>query len=134
MTSYEIRVKGHLDRRRSECFNGLTNANLQDGVAVLNKVRNLNLPLISVTNLEPRDRRARLLDARPTGADPLRSRPGPGERHHRQRHAEHPPAKHRSDRPREHYMKEEMMTTQNQSGGPSQHRLARQVGGRKWLS
>ena len=105
MTSYEIRVKGHLDRRRSECFNGLTNANLQDGVAVLNKVRNLNLPLISVTNVN--------LD---------QQEPATG------------PAKHRSDRPREHYIKEGMMTTQNQSGGPSQHRLARQVGGRKWLS
>ena len=77
MTSYEIRVKGHLDGRWSEWFDGLMNANLQNGVAVLNKVRNLNLPLISVCSVN--------LD---------QQEPATG------------PAKHRSDRPREHYMNE----------------------------
>lgn len=66
MTSYEIRVKGHLDRRWSEWFDGLQITNSQNGVAVLSgeivdqaalhgvlvKVRDLNLPLISVTSVD----------------------------------------------------------------------------------
>jgi hypothetical protein len=64
---YKIRVKGHLDGRWSEWFDGLQITNLEDGVTVLsgeivdqavlhgvlNKVRNLNLPLISVTSVDP---------------------------------------------------------------------------------
>ena len=67
MTVYEIRVKGHLDGRWSEWFDGLTIANLEDGDAVLsgdivdqsalhgvlNKVRNLGLPLVAVKNIGP---------------------------------------------------------------------------------
>ena len=63
---YEIRVKGHLGGRWSEWFDGLTITNLECGVATLcgdivdqaalhgtlNKIRNLNLSLISVTNLD----------------------------------------------------------------------------------
>jgi hypothetical protein len=64
---YDIRVKGHLDGCWSEWFDGLQITNLENGVAmlsgeiadqaalhgVLNKVRNLNLPLISVTSVDP---------------------------------------------------------------------------------
>ena len=63
---YEIRVRGGLDPQWSEWFDGLTITNLACGVAVLCgdivdqaalhgtliKIRNLNLSLISVTNLE----------------------------------------------------------------------------------
>jgi hypothetical protein len=63
MAVYEIRVKGHLDRRWSEWFDGLTISNVEDGDAllsgeiidqsalhgVLNKVRDLGVPLIAVT-------------------------------------------------------------------------------------
>jgi hypothetical protein len=63
MAVYEIRVKGHLDRRWSEWFDGLAIANVEDGDAllsgeiidqsalhgVLNKVRDLGVPLIAVT-------------------------------------------------------------------------------------
>jgi hypothetical protein len=63
---YNIRVKGHLDGGWSEWFDGLQITNLENGVAVLsgeivdqaalhgvlNKVRNLNLPLISVTSVD----------------------------------------------------------------------------------
>jgi hypothetical protein len=64
---YNIRVKGHLDGGWSEWFDGLQITNSENGVAVLsgeivdqaalhgvlNKVRNLNLPLISVTSVDP---------------------------------------------------------------------------------
>ncbi len=67
MSVYDIRVKGHLDGCWSEWFDGLTITNSENGVAVLsgeivdqaalhgvlNKVRNLNLPLISVTSVDP---------------------------------------------------------------------------------
>jgi hypothetical protein len=63
---YDIRVTGHLDPCWSEWFDGLTITNLDCGVAelrgdivdqaalhgTLNKIRNLNLSLISVTNLD----------------------------------------------------------------------------------
>jgi hypothetical protein len=63
---YNIRVKGHLDACWSEWFDGLEITNSEYGVAVLsgeivdqaalhgvlNKVRNLNLPLISVTSAD----------------------------------------------------------------------------------
>jgi hypothetical protein len=66
MAVYAIRVKGHLDGRWSEWFDGLTIANVEDGEAllsgeivdqsalhgVLNKVRDLGLPLIAVSRTE----------------------------------------------------------------------------------
>jgi hypothetical protein len=78
MSVYEIRVKGHLDPRWSEWFDGLQITNEPNGEALLSgyvpdqaalhgvlaKVRDLNLQLISVTafNLDqqedPGDRRA----------------------------------------------------------------------------
>jgi len=67
MAVYEIRVKGHLDGHWSEWFDGLQITNLENGEAVLsgeivdqaalhgvlNKVRDLNLPLIAVSGLNP---------------------------------------------------------------------------------
>ncbi len=67
MAVYEIRVKGHLDGRWSEWFDGLTIANLKNGDAVLsgeivdqsalhgvlNKVRDLGLPLLAVRSAGP---------------------------------------------------------------------------------
>ena len=64
---YEIRVKGHLDPRWAAWFDGMSLANESDGVTVihgpvadqaalhglLRKVRDLGLPLISVTQVEP---------------------------------------------------------------------------------
>jgi hypothetical protein len=64
---YEIRVKGHLDGRWSEWFDGLTITNLKNGEAmlsgeivdqsalhgVLNKVRDLGLPLVAVRSSSP---------------------------------------------------------------------------------
>jgi hypothetical protein len=74
---YKIRVKGHLDERWSDWFDGLEITNLENGETmlygeivdqaalhgVLAKVRDLNLPLISVTSVnsgqqEPALRRA----------------------------------------------------------------------------
>lgn len=65
MSFYKIRVKGHLDRRWSDWFDGLEIINLQNGETILSgdivdqaalhgvlaKVRDLNLPLISVTSV-----------------------------------------------------------------------------------
>jgi len=67
MTVYEIRVKRHLDGHWSEWFDGLTIANVEGGDAVLsgeivdqsalhgvlNKVRDLGLPLVAVKNIGP---------------------------------------------------------------------------------
>ena len=66
MAVYEIRVKGHLDGRWSEWFDGLSIANVEDGDAllsgeivdqsalhgVLNKVRDLGLPLMAVSRIK----------------------------------------------------------------------------------
>lgn len=66
MTVYEIRVKGHLDRRWSEWFDGLGISNLDNGEAVLSgeivdqaalhgvlvKVRDLSLPLLAVSRVD----------------------------------------------------------------------------------
>ena len=66
MAVYEIRVKGHLDGRWSEWFDGLTIANVENGDAVLageivdqsalhgvlNKVRDLGLPLMAVSRIK----------------------------------------------------------------------------------
>ena len=67
MTTYEIRVKGHLDRRWSEWFDGLEISNMENGDTVLSgeivdqaalhgvlaKVRDLNLPLVAVSSVGP---------------------------------------------------------------------------------
>ena len=67
MAGYEIRVKGHLDERWSEWFDGLQITTLENGEAMLsgeivdqaalhgllNKVRDLNLPLIALSSRGP---------------------------------------------------------------------------------
>jgi hypothetical protein len=64
---YEIRLKGHLDSRWSAWFDGLTLTNESDGTTIicgpvadqaalhglLQKVRDLGLPLVSITQAEP---------------------------------------------------------------------------------
>jgi len=64
---YEIRLKGHLDARWATWFDGLTLATCSDGTTtiggpvidqaalhgLLQRVRDMGLPLISVTRLEP---------------------------------------------------------------------------------
>ena len=64
---YEIRLKGHLDDRWAEWFDGLTITLEEDGDTLLTgpvidqaalhgllkKVRDLGLPLVSVSPLEP---------------------------------------------------------------------------------
>ena len=64
---FEIRLKGHLDRQWTEWFEGMTITHTEDGATLLTgavvdqaalhgllrKVRDLGLPLISVTQLPP---------------------------------------------------------------------------------
>jgi hypothetical protein len=63
---YEIRIKGHLENRWSDWFSGLTITREERGETVLTgqvdqaalhsllrKVRDLSLPLLSVTRIEP---------------------------------------------------------------------------------
>ena len=64
---YEIRLKGHLDNRWASWFDGLTLTANSDGTTTLHgvvvdqsalhgllqKVRDVGLPLISVTRVEP---------------------------------------------------------------------------------
>ena len=64
---YEIRLKGHLDGRWAAWFDGLSLTNENDGTTLisglvadqaalhglLQKVRNVGLPLVSVTQVEP---------------------------------------------------------------------------------
>ena len=64
---YEIRLSGHLDQRWSEWFDGLTLTHQSDGTTVLHgpvvdqtalhgllqKVRDLGLPLVSVAQVAP---------------------------------------------------------------------------------
>jgi hypothetical protein len=66
MSNYEIRVKGHLDPRWSEWFDGLQIANEPNGETLLSgylpdqaalhgilaRMRDLNLQLISVTSVD----------------------------------------------------------------------------------
>jgi len=66
MTTYEIRVKGHLDQHWSAWFDGMTITNGANGDAIISgplvdqaalhslliKVYNLNLTLISVLHVE----------------------------------------------------------------------------------
>lgn len=67
MITYTIRIKGHLDQRWSEWFNGMTITNEENGDAIISgpmvdqavlhsllvKVFNLNLTLIAVSRVEP---------------------------------------------------------------------------------
>jgi hypothetical protein len=64
---YEIRLRGHLDTRWAAWFNGLNLTNESDGTTIihgpvvdqaalhglLQKVRDLGLPLVSVTQVQP---------------------------------------------------------------------------------
>ncbi|HEX5505434.1 MAG TPA: hypothetical protein VFW96_22645 [Thermomicrobiales bacterium] len=64
---YEIRIKGHLDARWAAWFDGLSLTRERDGTTViqgpvvdqaalhglLQKVRDLDLPLVSVIHVEP---------------------------------------------------------------------------------
>jgi hypothetical protein len=64
---YEIRLKGHLDSRWAAWFDGLSLTNSSDGTTIicgpvvdqaalhglLQKVRDLGLPLVSVTQVDP---------------------------------------------------------------------------------
>lgn len=64
---YEIRIKGHLDERWADWFDGLTIAQAANGETVLTgtvvdqaalhgllrKIRDLGLPLLSVTRIDP---------------------------------------------------------------------------------
>ena len=74
---YEIRIKGHLDARWSDWFDGLSFTHASDGTTILHshvadqaalhgllaKVRDLGLPLVSVTQCEPK--RAGVPDDKP---------------------------------------------------------------------
>jgi len=64
---YEIRLKGHLDTRWAAWFDGLTLTHERDGTTIiqgpvvdqaalyglLQKIRDLGLPLVSVIHVEP---------------------------------------------------------------------------------
>ena len=64
----EIRIKGHLDKRWADWFDGLTITLEENGdtrltghgvdqaalYSLLRKVRDLGLPLVSVTHIDPR--------------------------------------------------------------------------------
>jgi len=64
---YEIRLKGHLDSRWAAWFDGLSLTNSSDGTTLiqgpvsdqaalhglLQKVRDIGLPLVSVTQVQP---------------------------------------------------------------------------------
>lgn len=74
---YEIRIVGHLDTRWADRFEGLRFTHESDGTTVLcgpvvdqaalhgllRKVRDLGLPLVSVTRVEPE--RAEVADGEP---------------------------------------------------------------------
>jgi hypothetical protein len=69
---YEIRVEGHLDTRRAAWFDGLTLTHETDGTTVLHgpvvdqaalhgllqKVRDLGVPLVSVIHVAPDSHRS----------------------------------------------------------------------------
>ena len=66
---YQIRIKGHLDLRWSDWFDGLTVTHMENGETILSgpirdqaalygllaKLRDLGLPLLAVTRLESQD-------------------------------------------------------------------------------
>jgi hypothetical protein len=65
---YEIRIEGHLGSRWTDWFDGMTLTTTSDGITVLagpvvdqaalhgllQKVRDIGLPLLSVTQVDPR--------------------------------------------------------------------------------
>jgi hypothetical protein len=67
LTTYKIRIKGHVDRKWAEWFHDLILTHESDGTttlcgplpdqtalhSVLDRIRDMNLPLISVTLLQP---------------------------------------------------------------------------------
>ena len=75
---YEIRLKGHLDSRWAAWFDGLTLTHHSDGTTILHgpvadqaalhgllqKTRDLGLPLISVNYVEPGDSPAPITQTR----------------------------------------------------------------------
>jgi hypothetical protein len=77
---YKIRIKGHLDKRWSEWFDGLEIINLKNGEAMLSgeivdqaalhgvlaKVRDLNLALVAVSSVSPERQDPTI---RPAGTD-----------------------------------------------------------------
>ena len=79
MAVYGIRVKGHLDGRWSEWFDGLAIANVENGDALLSgeivdqsalhgvlaKVRDLGLPLIAVTSVDPDQQESAIRPTKP---------------------------------------------------------------------
>ena len=100
MAVYEIRVKGHLDGRWSEWFDGLTIANVENGDAllsgeivdqsalhgVLNKVRDLGLPLMAVSRIKSMPEGLRPIkqdDEKELGSDEWKRTRHAYERHHR---------------------------------------------------
>lgn len=66
---YAIRVKGHLDQRWADWFDGLSFTHASDGTTllagpvadqaalhgVLNKIRDLGLPIVSVQSISPEE-------------------------------------------------------------------------------
>jgi hypothetical protein len=88
MALYTIRVVGHVDAHWSDWFEGLTITNTASGVTVisgeivdqaalhgtLNKVRNLNLTLISVTSLESRTGQPQTSPRQSSKKDPMPER------------------------------------------------------------
>jgi len=77
---YEIRLKGHLDTRWAAWFDGLSLTNESDGTTLihgpvadqaalhglLQKVRDVGLPLVSVTQVEPDQPTVSITKAGPT--------------------------------------------------------------------
>ena len=75
---YEIRVKGHLDTRWAARFDGMTLTRDGDGTTVIHgpvvdqaalhgllaRIRDLGIPLLSVTRVEPDQPRASTSDPR----------------------------------------------------------------------
>ena len=75
---YEIRVKGHLDTRWAAWFGGLTLTHASDGTTIiygpvtdqaalhglLQKIRDLGLPLISINHIAPGHPQAPAAEAR----------------------------------------------------------------------
>jgi hypothetical protein len=66
-TTYEIRIKGHIDEKWDEWFYDLALTHERDGTttlrgplpdqtalhSVLDRIRDMNLPLVSVTQIQP---------------------------------------------------------------------------------
>ena len=88
---YEIRLKGHLDGRWAAWFYGLSLTHSSDGTTLmrgsvadqaalhglLQKLRDLGLPLVSVTEIEPAPQDAR----HPDSDRPSRTSEKQGDRH-----------------------------------------------------